>query len=270
PTSLQVDTTPRTGILAGVLDEFPRFVAVVIQRDRAVIYVSEQGEREEMKRIDSDVPGAHDQGGWSQARLARHVEFHVGEHMREVIEALDDLRARLPYSYLMLGGTAETTAALEKRLPEPLRAKMNGTFAVDVKHVTDDEVIERAQALRERTEREEEKKLVETLFDEAAAGGQGRVGVADTFFAIMEGRVRELALLDDLVVDGAECSRCEYFDASPFGSCPLCGAPGEKVSNIVERALEKAYLAGAKVNFVFGEGREKLAQKGGLGALLRY
>ncbi len=37
----------------------------------------------------ADVPGRHDQGGWSQARYERHIENIVDRHLREVADALD-------------------------------------------------------------------------------------------------------------------------------------------------------------------------------------
>ena len=45
-----------------------------------------------------EAPGKHDQGGWSQARFQRHIEKLVGEHLRDVADALDRhvRRMRMP------------------------------------------------------------------------------------------------------------------------------------------------------------------------------
>jgi hypothetical protein len=185
-------------------------------------------------------------------------------------EELERLSKEAPFDALILGGTAETTAALEKLLPAELLSKRVGTLAVDVKHMTDDEIQEEALRIRERAEREEENRLVQAILDNAAAQARGVVGLEPTLEAAVDGRVRELAVVEDAATEGAECRACGFLSVSTSGPCPRCGGRMEPESNVLERAVERAYLAGGKVNFVFGEAREKLIEKGGVGALLRY
>jgi peptide chain release factor subunit 1 len=270
PTMVQVDRTTRTGLLASLLDEFPRTAIAVVQRDKASIYLLEQGRRSEASTLEADVPGQHRQGGWSQSRFQSHIEFQVSQHLKEVGEELERLSKEAPFDSLIVGGTAETTAALDKLLPAGLLAKRIGTFPVDVKHVTDDEIQEQALQIRERAEREEENRLVQAILDNAAADGRGVVGLEPTLEAAVDGRVRELAVVEDAATEGAECRACGYLSPSTPGACPRCSGRMESETNVLERAVERAYLAGGKVNFIFGDAREKLIEKGGVGALLRY
>jgi peptide subunit release factor 1 (eRF1) len=269
PTMVQVDRTTRTGILASIIDEFPRTIIAVVQKDKAAIYVLEQGGRSEPSTIESTIEGRHSQPGWSQSRVQRHKEFHVSQHLKEVVEELQRLQEGAPFDALILGGTAETTAALEKLLPAELLSKLVGTFAVDVKHMTDDEIQEEALRIRERAEREEENRLVQAILDSAAAEDRGVVGLEPTLAAAVDGRVRELAVVEDAATEGAECRACGYLSPSAPGACPRCGGRMEE-TNVLERAVERVYLTGGKVNFVFGEAREKLIEREGMGALLRY
>ena len=67
-----------------------------------------------------------------------------------------------------------------------------------------------------------------------------------------------------------ECTKCGYLRAGGGTECPACGTEMDSVSDVIEIAVERAYLAGAAVNAVFGEARQKLLALGGVGARLRY
>jgi hypothetical protein len=136
--------------------------------------------------------------------------------------------------------------------------------------MTEDEIQEQALRIREQAEREEENRLVQAILDNAGAQSRGVVGLEPTLEAAVDGKVRELAVVEDAATEGAECRACGYLSPSAPGACPRCGGSMEPEANVLERAVERAYLAGGKVNFVFGEARERLIEKGGVGALLRY
>jgi stalled ribosome rescue protein Dom34 len=42
------------------------------------------------------------------------------------------------------------------------------------------------------------------------------------------------------------------------------------VDDILERAIERVYAQGGRVEVMFGDARESLLARGGVGALLRY
>ncbi|HJS75548.1 MAG TPA: Vms1/Ankzf1 family peptidyl-tRNA hydrolase, partial [Vicinamibacteria bacterium] len=159
-THLSVDSGTWTRPLAMLLDESPRLVACVVQRDKATLYLSQQREAELKAKVESDVPGRHDQGGWSQARFARHREFLVGQHLDGVVDALVELDERAPFDRLILGGTSEITSEIERRLPTPLRSRLIDRIPVDVKHESPEDILEKARASNENAERREEKSLV--------------------------------------------------------------------------------------------------------------
>lgn len=87
--------------------------------------------------------------------------------------------------------------------------------------------------------------------------------------AALEGRIHILALAEDVSHDGAACSSCDYLAATAFASCPLCGADAEQ-TDALDRAVEKAFLDGARIETVFGKAKKRLVTEGGVGALLRY
>jgi peptide subunit release factor 1 (eRF1) len=187
-----------------------------------------------------------------------------------LVDQLEELHRDHPFKQLVIGGGEDTVAELLKALPAALAERVIGTIRVDFKHETEAQVLQRAGALREGEERRSERDLVDRIAGAAESGGQGVVGIGGTLEAVLDGRVHLLAVAEGVATEGAECLNCGYLAAKEFLECPACGAEGEPVPDVVDRAIEKAYLAGAQVDVVLGEAREWLLARGGLGAVLRY
>lgn len=270
PSFVDVGPKPAIEVLARILDEYPRLAVAVVQRDQAHIYLSDQREKQEQAAVASEVPGRHDQGGWAQARFQRHIEVHVQRHLKEVVDEIEKLYYDRPYSQLAVGGSPEAVDEFVKMLPDPVARRVVGTFPVDLKHDTEMDVLERARALGGDAERRQERGLVRQAVDAAGAGGRGVAGVENTLRAVVEGRVHVLLAAGDLALEGAACESCGYLAAAAFDRCPDCGGAGQPVVNVVERAIERAFLAGAQIETVLGDARDTLLQHGGLAAVLRY
>jgi peptide chain release factor subunit 1 len=268
PNLVDIDTTTKTAILAETL-ELPRFVVVALQRDKALIYTAQQGIVERQLQVATEVPGQHDQGGRSQMRFERHIEFHVAEHLKKVVDELKRLAETGPFK-LAVGGTEKTVDEMLKILPDPMARTFIGRFPVNYKHDTEQEILERAQLLWNNREQIEESKLVDQVFDAAKSDRRGVLGVEPTLNALSEEKVRALLLVDGLAIDGSVCTRCDYFSGQDFKTCPLCGGEAEE-RDLADRAVEKAILTGADTEILSsGEARDRLLAEGGLGALLRY
>jgi len=270
PTLIEVGTAPSTTLLAQVLDEHAPFVVAIVQRDKARLYVAEQRAALPQANIASEVPRQHDQGGWSQARFQRHTEFLVAEHRKRVVEELKRLFDERPASLLAVGGTDDVVGALLEDLPEPIRRRLIGSFAVDFKHDTEEQMLDRARAVRQAHERRSERELVRKAVDATEAGGQGVIGMDETLGAIQAGRVQILLVADGRRIPGTACRNGDHLSTTPFSVCPVCGGPGTAVPDLVAAAVERAYLTGARVETVQGEARELLLDRGGIGAVLRF
>src|SRR5919108_3413697 len=123
PNVVDVDTTTKSAILWDILKELPPFVIAVLQRDKARIYIAEQGRARQRVHLTSEVPGQHDQGGRAQMRFQRHIDFHVAEHLKKVADELKRLEAAGPFK-LGLGGTEETVNETLKILPASIAEKV--------------------------------------------------------------------------------------------------------------------------------------------------
>jgi peptide chain release factor subunit 1 len=270
PSSLEVDPSPRTGLLRQVMDESPSFVVVVVHRDQASIYTTEQRASDKRTEITSAVQGWHKQGGWSQSRFQRHIQYQVNEHMKKVIEDLESLLATRAFGRLAIGGTDATVKELIHQLPDPLARRLIGTFLIDCKHDSEDDVLNKARKVNEDFERAMEKQLIDRIVNAAHSGGQGVVGIDATLPKIIEGRVQTLVLADGATQTGQACSQCEFFSTAHYERCPLCDGEVRAARDIIDRATDRAVLSGAHIETVFGEARDWLLAQGGMGAVLRY
>jgi peptide chain release factor subunit 1 len=269
PNFIDIDTTTKTGILAAALQESSRLIVAVLQRDRARIYFAEQGTSEETSQVTTEVPGQHKQGGRSQMRFQRHIDYHANEHRKKVVDELASLTQTGPFE-LALGGTDATIDELLKTLPEPIVKRIIGKFPVDYKQDTEQQIVERAELVWKDRQQSEEVQLVNQVFDAAKSRMRGVLGVEPTLSALVEEKVRTLLVADGLRIEGSVCTRCDYFSAEMLKSCPLCGGDVEQ-REVTDRAVEKAILIGAEPQVITASGaRDRLLGEGGLGALLRY
>jgi peptide chain release factor subunit 1 len=269
PNLVDIDTTTKTGILAQSMDEVPSLFVAVLQRDKSRIYIAEQGDSQQQSQIATEVPGQHKQGGRSQMRFQRHIDFHVTEHLKKVVDELERLAAARPFK-LVLGGTDEIVNEVRDMLPEPVARRLIGKLTVDYKQDIEQQILERAELVWRNREQLEEANLLDIVVEAAKSGRRGVLGIEPTLSALVEEKVRALLIASGLTIEGSVCTRCDYLAGGSFKFCPLCGGEAEQ-RDVMDRAVEKAILTGGEVEVVSSDAaRDRLFAEGGLGALLRY
>jgi peptide chain release factor subunit 1 len=240
-------------------------VALVDYQD-ARLFVEEMGGIEEVGKVADDVPGRHDQGGWAQMRMQRHVDDHRARHLKRVAERVFSLWRRRRFEYLVLAGPAEAHRDLEPVLHDYVRRRVRAHVALPL-GATIDQVLERALEVEEEAERESEHEVLERL--EAAVGSRdgGVAGVEPTLEALSVGRVSELVVSHRLSEPGARCRSCGRLLTRP-SRCPRCGSTTERIPDVVEAAVAVAFRSGARVEAVVDD--ESMRSFDGVGALFRF
>jgi peptide chain release factor subunit 1 len=238
-----------------------------VGRERGDVYRLRGGQMIPLADESTEVPGRHDQGGWSQGRYERHIETIVDRHLRDVAEALDRCVRRLRDVRVVLAGPETTRSSFEDQLSPETRTALVGWVSAEA-HVDAAGLLEAARPLLEEWRAGREEELLARWREEAGKNGRAATGWDETLQAASDGRVELL-----LVQDGADqpayacpaCGRAQAVD----GSCPLDGTTLEPAETGLDLAVHQTLTHGGTVE-VIGEEHRDLEPVGGLAALLRF
>jgi len=256
----QADLLP----LDALLETYESICTALVDYEKARIFISELGRIEEGSDVWDEVPNRHDRGGWAQMRMQRHVDDHRQKHLKHVAGALFRLFRRRPFDHLILAGSDEVVADLERELHDYLRQRVRARFHLPIV-ASADEVLARSLTVGEELERGRERAKIRQLVQ--AAGNRAVTGLPGTLAALAEGRVGELVVDLDLSVPGVSCPSCGRL-AVEGEVCPACGGAFEPVPDVVESAVAQALRRGCRVETVTEPG--DLSGLGGIGALFRF
>ena len=94
------------------------------------------------------------------------------------------------------------------------------------------------------------------------------MGLADTLYAIREGRVQILLAEQGYEAPGALCPHCGYVAAAQGHKCLFCSSEMRPIPNAVDLATQKTLESGGQVRVI--SDNPDLAEAGHIGAILRY
>jgi peptide subunit release factor 1 (eRF1) len=252
-----------------VLDEHERFVIVVLDAQRARLFVSQLGSTVEVADLIEEGPSRHHEDGWVQMRLERQRDAHVLWHAGAVAHAAGLALEHFGARWLLVSGTADVLADFRQQLPQAVAARLAGEFRIAAT-ASLSEVGQAVAAIERDVEAREELVTIERLGN-ARPGGRGVWGLEDTLRALNEMRVMTLVVQHDYRTQGGVCVDSGDLTANPIGLCPHCGEAVTLVEDVVEMALERAYRQSAQLEMVrSAAGLSRLEDYSPIGALLRF
>ena len=186
---LFIGPVPHLYPLVRLIDQHPRYAALLLDSNHARIIVFGLGAVESRDEVSSEKTRRHSMGGWSQARYQRHTENLQLQHLKEVVERLDGVVRDEGIERVIVAGDAGLVARLRDQLPPPLAAKIVDVLRFD-RHAGEDEIVgEALQALRERDAEDDRQRVAEVLGAWRGAGlGVGRTGCDAARAAARAGR----------------------------------------------------------------------------------
>jgi len=238
-----------------------------VGRERGDVYRLRGGQLVPLADQTTEVPGRHDQGGWSQGRYERHIETIVDRHLREVADALDGCVRRLRGVRVVLVGAEETRSAFEELLSNDVRTSLVGWAAAEA-HADPHQLLAVAQPLLADWRSGREQELLGRWREEAAKNGRAATGWEETLEAASDGRVELLLVQDGVDRPAYECPACGRAQLDD-GRCPLDGTTMERLEAGLDVVVHQTLTHGGTVE-VIGEERRDLEPVGGVAALLRY
>jgi peptide chain release factor subunit 1 len=266
PNAVVVDGTPHVAPLVGEPDGV-WCVVLVNRRDGRILTGGPLGLHDD-DRLADDVPGRHDQGGWSQARYQRHIDEEVHRHLERVARAVAVRCRRGTFDHLLVGGPEEGYSEFVELLDRDSRERLCGRVGVDVESTTPAQVLEVAAAAMRSHEEAERDALLRRLQEGLGAGGRAAAGIEEVLDCLNEQRVATLLLDAAFASAGAECPSCGWLTARAGGSCPADGSVLEPRADVVEPAIHRAL--GQDADVVRLHEHPELDAQRGIAALLRF
>ena len=242
-------------------------IVAVVGRERGDLLRLASGRLGEIADRTVEIPGRHDQGGWSQSRFQRHIEKLVGEHLREVAEELDRrVRAmRSPkVDRRLLGRDARRVRGVAVE-GDPGRRSSAGRMPRRT-HRLPTCSSWRAPSSRRRAPRRRARSI-ERWREEAGRGGRASSGWSETLEAASDERIEVLLYAESADQEAWQCPACGRLSAAG-GQCPLDGTEMEQRDDGLDLAVHQTVAHGGTVWAVTAH--HDLDPVEGIGALLRY
>jgi peptide chain release factor subunit 1 len=260
---LHISERPHLYPLARVIDQYPRYVALLADTNAARLFVFDLGKVKASEELQSPKLSRTQVGGWSQMRYQRHVDNYYLHHAKEVVEMLDRVVREEAAEHIILAGDEVIIPLLREHLPVHLQEKVIDILRLDIRTPEHEVLRETLEALREHNLQSDAEK-VRQLLEDYRAGGLAVVGFSDTRRALEQGQVDELLL--------SASTREIHADGDGFAEevIPLDQTISGEARHLLAADLlvTRARNTGAQVTFI--EDSALLADLGGVGALLRY
>jgi peptide subunit release factor 1 (eRF1) len=275
---LSIGDRPHLYPLARLESQWPRYAAVLTDTNSARILVFAGGELVSQRGVEGVKTRRTAEGGMSQMRFQRHVEnFHL-RHVKDLVDALDQIVRQEGIAQILISGDEVVTPLLRDQMPKHLKEKVVDQIRLDTRAPLTDVVrasLDAMKRVNERTDREK----VESAIAEYRAGGLGLVGPDDTLDALVKGQVDELLLSANLrelkhlpgtPAVGAELRGTTVLTEStaPAAVAGEAAAAGSESLRIADALVTRAKQTGAAITFI--EDPSLLAEWGGVAALLRF
>ncbi len=264
---LVLDHSTRMRPLIEFLNRHQVYCTVLLGKGRARVFLLDPAKVDERSDIFGVVPGRHDQGGWAQARYQRYHDDRVMHHLKDTADQTFSLFQDEGFQRLFVAGTEELVSEFLEHLHPYLKDRLAGTFSMEM--VTSPKEVQEQTLLATGELREiYDGDAIEKLRGEVHTGNLGAAGLEDTLHALQKGQVLMLLVNEDFSAPGLRCKSCGSL--SLVDPCPFCGAATRSLEDMVESIVRQAFIQNCEIRFITGANKEKLAELGNIGALLRF
>ena len=241
-------------------------IVAVVSREQGQLYRLRGGRLQVIADESDDIPGQHDQGGWSQARYQRHIDKLVHEHLKGVAEELDRSRRRMHSPKIVLVCSEDLRSGFTEELSNSAREALVGWTQAEA-HASPSDLLAAVAPVLERAQAKDESETIERWREELGRSGRAVSGWAATLEAASDGRVDVLLFQEGSDHSAYRCPACGRASVDA-GSCPLDGTQLERVEAGLDLAVHQTLAHGGAIWAI--RHHDDLSPVEGVGALLRY
>jgi peptide chain release factor subunit 1 len=265
-----VNNTPALGQLEAVVQELERFGVLLVDKQRARMFVFQLGELVDHSELFEAKPRGYDSIGEQDLvgydKAMHHVEELVLQHLRHAAAVAFEVFQQHGFDRLTIGAPDELHPTIEGLLHPYLRARACERIDVPVT-ANVEEIRKAAIAVESQVERGRERELIQRLRDAVGRGARGVAGLDETLHALAERRVDVLFVSHGYQETGWRCESCGYLRRKG-PRCPVDGSQMVRVDDVVEEAVDAALNQSCRVE-VCADNAD-LDVLGRIGALLRF
>lgn len=265
---LFIGEAPHIYPLVRLIDQYPRYAAVLLDTNSARIVVFSLGAVEKSMQLAGVKTRRHSMGGSSQARYQRHLEnFHL-HHVKEVVDTLDRVVRADNIQKIIVAGDEVVVPIFKDAIPAHLSEKLVDVMKLD-RQASNDEIAEATlEALRQQDARTDRER-VQSVVDAWRAGGLGVMGPEATLRALQLGQVEELLIA--ATPQDLKPVQTLPADAAPEPMATQTTTPAhsdQRQLHLSDELVTRAQKTGARIRII--EDPELLRAHGGVGAALRF
>ncbi|MEX2431618.1 MAG: Vms1/Ankzf1 family peptidyl-tRNA hydrolase [Dehalococcoidia bacterium] len=253
--------------LMDLLDEWEPLVLAFVEKDQARLITAGAGQVDEIKEYHANVPGRHNEGGWSQRRYERHTVVHIERHLEAVAKDLGAIVQPGGIRRVFLAGPVEPVKRFRNDLPPAVAGLVQEELPIDA-HASPDDMIKRVLPAARQAERQEEEAVVEELVTRAEKNAQAVTGVNETMAAMNRHEVYKLAMSADINSDARYCMGSQLLFGPMGAHEEQCVGP---VRNVWLRQELPCYALqrNVEIEIVHGDAARLLNQHGGVGGFIQ-
>jgi peptide chain release factor subunit 1 len=241
-------------------------VVAVVGREQGRLYRLRAGRLDEVADLFEEQPRRHDQGGWSQSRLQRHVDELAKDHLKTVGDELENQLRRLRFPKVVVVCPEELKSEFADKLASGARNSIIGWTTAPA-HANPVELLSIAMPVLEEWRERQETEAVERWKEESGRNGRAASGWEKTLEAASDARVECLLFHEGAEHAASLCPACGRVSLSG-GRCPLDGTEMEQRNEGLDLAVHQVLVHSGQVLAL--RHRRDLEPVGGIGALLRF
>lgn len=264
---LVVNHTPSIRQLEMVVDEFERFGVLLVDRQRARMFVFELGEVVESTAVVDELPRSDDDDhSYTKDQVRDRTVALAQQHLRHAAALAFQVYRSSEFQRLIIGASDDIASEVRAVLHPYLQERVVARCHVPVT-ASDEDVRLAALEVEAEVERRRESEAVERLREAVGGGRRGVAGVDATLQALVERRVETLLVSAGYTEVGWVCGNCRWVGRRGR-TCPVCATEMDQVDDVIEQAIDEALVQSCRVETCVGNA--DLDVLGSIGALLRY
>jgi len=204
---LIVDTSPYIRPLARLVDEYEAFGLVLLDSQRAKIYVVSSGKVGYKKIYATDIINKHKKGGMSQARFQRLRKGAIDHFLKDVADDVEKLFLQDEVVKIIIAGSGNAKILFKNILPPHIKSEIVDIIDMDFDEA-EGRLVSKAEEIVLEAEKETSEKHVSRLKDEILRNGLAVHGLKETGEAVIKGQIELLLVSKGYKIRGWICEKC--------------------------------------------------------------